>query len=188
MSPRLITALVLLHIGIIALANYTVQFAFEWRGWHFTPAMFIYPFAVLATDLTIRLSGAANARWIIAFAFIPAIIISIALSSWRIGMASGCAYLFGQLLDLRVFQMLRARFPGWWVAPLFSTLAANVLDTYLFYSVAFYRVTSYPDWPQIATLDLAFKLLISVVLFLPIYRLLLGYLAPQALRAGTEKT
>ena len=192
MSPRLITALVLLHIGIIALANYTVQFAFEWRGVYFSPAMFIYPFGLLATDLTIRLSDAASARRIVAFAYIPAIIISIALSSWRIGIASGCAYLFGQLLDLRVFQMLRARFSGWWVAPLFSTMAANVLDTYLFYSVAFHRAADYPDlaahWPQIASVDLAFKLLVSAALFLPLYRLLLGWLRPQALRAGAEKT
>ena len=104
-------------------------------------------------------------------------------------MASGCAFLFGQLLDLKIFQALRQRFPQWWVAPLFSTFAANVLDTYLFFSIAFYRADDYPDlaahWPQIATVDLAFKLLVAAALFLPLYRLLLGWLKPQALRAGT---
>ena len=187
LPPRAIAALVALHIGIIALANYTVQFAYEWQGVYFSLAMFIYPFAVLATDLTIRLSDARSARRIVALAYLPAVIISIAFSSWRIGIASGCAYLFGQLLDLQVFQALRARYPRWWVAPLFSTIAANVLDTYLFFSVAFYQAAEYPElaahWPQIATVDLAFKLLVAGLLFLPLYGLLLNWLKPQAFQA-----
>jgi len=175
----LISALVGFHIAIIALANFTVQFTSSFHGYEYSYGMFVFPLVILATDLTVRLSGQHNARIIVGIAYVPAILISAWLADWRIGLASGTAYLVGQLIDIRIFQRVRDAARSWWMAPLISTFFANIIDTYLFYAAAFYRA---PDsfmaanWPEIATVDLAFKIVVSIVLFLPVYGLSLNYL------------
>ena len=121
-NKKLVCKLALFHIAIIALANYTVQFTGAIAGYDFTWGMFVFPLVILATDLTVRLSNQHNARTIVAIAYIPAILISAWLADWRIGIASGTAYLIGQLLDIAVFQKIRERSSLWWTAPLISTL------------------------------------------------------------------
>lgn len=184
LSVELILKLALLQIVIIALANYTVQFTNTFLGYHYSYGMFVFPAAILATDLTIRLSGQANARIIVAIAFVPAILISAWLADWRIGLASGFAYLFGQLLDILVFQHIRERSLAWWPAPLLSTFVANVIDTYTFYFMAFYRSGDpfmAANWIEVATVDLCFKVVVCVVLFLPFYGILLHRLQARVL-------
>lgn len=176
-NPRLIVALALFHIAVIAAANYLVQFTAAVAGYDFTWGMFVFPLVILATDLTVRLSGPANARRIVALAYLPAIAISVYLATWRIGAASGTAYLVGQLLDIAVFQKVRARARSWWAAPLVSTLFANALDTYLFYAAAFYNSADAfmaANWAALAGADLAFKTAVSVAVFLPAYGVLLN--------------
>ena len=53
----------------------------------------------------------------------------------RIAAASGAAFLAAQLLDVTVFNRLRRQ--SWWRAPVFASLAGSVLDTAIFFSVAF---------------------------------------------------
>lgn len=187
-SPPLICKLALLHIFIIALANYTVQFTGNVSDYHFTYAMFVFPAVVLATDLTVRLSGQRTARIIVALAYVPAILLSAWLADWRIGIASGTAYLAGQLLDISVFQRVRDRYPAWWPAPLFSTLFTNVIDTYTFYSAAFYRSRDAfmsEHWVGLANVDLAFKIVIGIALFLPAYGVLLAFIQSRIRRHET---
>ena len=50
-------------------------------------------------------------------------------------VGSAAAFLAAQLLDVAVFDRLRAG--RWWRAPLVSTLAASALDTALFFTIAF---------------------------------------------------
>lgn len=177
LNPRLIGALALFHIAVIAVANYAVQFTGAVAGYDFTWGVFVFPLVILATDLTVRLSNPRNARRIVAAAYLPAIAISVYLANWRIGVASGTAYLVGQWLDIAVFQKIRERAEAWWAAPLISTLFANTLDTFTFYSAAFYRS---PDpfmaanWTELAAVDLAFKTVVSVAVFLPAYGILLN--------------
>jgi hypothetical protein len=54
----------------------------------------------------------------------------------RIALASGAAFLAGQLVDIAVFDRLRRR-SAWWLPPLASSLASSALDTALFFSLAF---------------------------------------------------
>lgn len=178
-KQSLIFWLVLFHILVIALANYTVQFTNSFLGYQYTYGMFVFPLVILATDLTVRLSGQHNARVIVSIAYVPAILISIWLADLRIGLASGTAYLVGQLIDIHIFQRIRERIQAWWVAPLISTIFANVVDTYVFYSAAFHASGDpymASHWLEIATVDLAFKIIVSVALFLPAYGLSLSYL------------
>ena len=53
----------------------------------------------------------------------------------RIATASGSAFLVAQLLDVTVFNWLRQR--SWWRAPVFSSLSGSVVDTLIFFSIAF---------------------------------------------------
>ncbi len=67
----------------------------------------------------------------------------------------------------------------WWLAPTASTLFGNVSDTLAFFFIAFWRS---PDafmaehWMEIALVDYCFKVLISIVFFLPMYGVLLNML------------
>tara|TARA_R100000951_G_scaffold105890_1_gene99992 strand:+ start:299 stop:895 length:597 start_codon:yes stop_codon:yes gene_type:complete len=177
----LLIKLVMVHLVIIAAANYIVQFSGTMFGYHFTWAMFIFPLVVIATDLTVRLTNKYQARAVIALAFPPAIVISALIADWRIGFASALAYLIGQLFDVSVFQRIREKFTDlWWVAPAISTVVANLVDTYLFFYAAF---ANHPtnefmaaNWLEIATVDVIFKIITSLVLFLPIYGVLLTHL------------
>lgn len=74
-----------------------------------------------------------------------------------------------QWLDIGVFHRLRSGL--WWRAPLIATVAAAVLDTAVFWGVAF--AGSDLPWISWAAGDLAVKLGIGVLMLLP-FRLLIG--------------
>ncbi|MCV2401971.1 7-cyano-7-deazaguanine/7-aminomethyl-7-deazaguanine transporter [Marinomonas sp. C2222] len=193
--------LAVFHLIIIASSNYLVQIPFTVFGFHTTWGAFSFPFIFLATDLTVRIFGASLARKIIFLVMLPSLILSYVLSVifaegafqgfanlasyndfvGRIAIASLSAYLLGQLLDIKVFNRLRA-LSLWWVAPAASTLLGNGLDTLAFFGIAFYQS---PDpfmaqhWQEIALVDFGFKVIISLGLFLPLYGLLLNYLTKK---------
>jgi uncharacterized PurR-regulated membrane protein YhhQ (DUF165 family) len=173
-----VAKLFLFHIFIIALSNYLVQFPQEIMGVPFTWAMFTFPLVLVATDLTVRLTNKSNARAVIAMAFIPAILVSAELSTFRIGLASAFAYFIGQLFDVTVFQRIREKFSAWWVAPFASSIFANLVDTYVFFSAAFYKSEDpfmADNWLIIANNDVFFKIIVSLVIILPIYGVVLNY-------------
>ena len=166
------------HITVLVVSNYLVQFPITVGSITFTWAMFTFPLVILVTDLTVRIMGRAKARTVVAFAYLPAILISVYLADWRIGFASGTAYLLGQLFDITVFQKIRDSIAAWWVAPMFATILANIIDTYTFYSIAFHNSSDAymaENWVHIANVDLMFKMIISVLIILPIYGFVLNY-------------
>jgi len=201
---RALMLLVGFHIIIICASNYLVQLPFTLFGWHTTWGAFSFPFVYLATDLTVRIFGQTHARRIIFKAMLPALLVSYvigvlfqqgvlqgvdALSEFnsfvfRIAFASFAAYLFGQLLDIKVFDKLR-RNKKWWIAPTASTLLGNLLDTFIFFGLAFYASSDAfmsANWPEIATIDYGFKLMVSLLLFLPAYGVLLKVLEKKIIK------
>ena len=185
LNRKLITYLVLGHCFIIAISNYLVQFPINIFGLDYTIGTFTFPIIVLATDLTVRLSNARNARKVIGFAFVPAFIISYIFADFRIAIASVLAYSIGQLLDVFVFSKVRDRVGDdglnlssyWYLAPVVSTFFAQLIDTYLFYGVAFYNSTDdfmRENWDLIAFNDIILKLAVCYLAFLPIYVLILN--------------
>jgi uncharacterized PurR-regulated membrane protein YhhQ (DUF165 family) len=96
---------------------------------------FSYPFAFLVTDLTNRRFGAGEARRLVFVGFMVAIGLSAALGSPRVAIASGGAFLFGQLLDVTVFNRLRAS--SWWRAPFVASILGSAADTTVFFGLAF---------------------------------------------------
>ena len=188
-----------LHIALIAASNYLVQWPVQLLGVLTTWGAFTFPLVFVATDLTVRLLGQQAARRVVARVMLPALAVSYAVSvlfhegrfaGWsvlgefnlfvaRIALASLVAYAAGQLLDIAVFARLRAR-PPWWLAPAASTVLGSALDTVLFFAVAFHRSSDAfmaEHWVGIALVDYAVKLAISLLAFVPLYRLLLERLA-----------
>ena len=181
--------LTLLHVIIITVSNALVSIPFEVFGYKLTWAAFTFPLVVVATDLTVRLLGKHIARRTIACAYPLAILASIAVIllegapasvALRVGFASATAYAVSTFLDVYVFQHFRERWPNvWWTAPALSSVAANLLDTYTFFGVAFYNsADTYmaDNWTEIATSQLVLKIVVSLLVVLPLYGLLLKYL------------
>jgi len=203
---RSLVLLVVFHITVIAASNYLVQIPFSVGGVLTTWGTFSFPFVYLATDLTVRIFGQKSARKIIFLTMIPALLVSYVISIiffegrfqgfaglavfnlfvFRIAFASFIAYLLGQLLDVKVFSHLREH-RSWWVAPSASTVLGNLLDTIIFYSVAFWASTDQfmaQHWPEIAVVDYLFKIGVSLLLFLPAYGVLLNGLTAALVHRG----
>src|SRR3546814_10649243 len=131
-SARGIAAGIAAMVVVVALSNYAVQFAInDWLP----GGAFTYPAAFLVTDLTNRTLGPTAARRVIYAGFALAVVLSIWLATPRIAIASGTAFLVAQLLDVAIFNRLRAG--AWWRAPLVSSAIGSVVDTALFFSIAF---------------------------------------------------
>lgn len=198
----------LFHILIIASSNYLVQLPVTVFGFHATWGAFSFPFIFLATDLTVRIFGAQTARWIVLAAMMPALVISYTVTvlfrdgvwaGWhsltelnifvaRIALASFSAYLIGQLMDIFVFNKLR-QLKAWWVAPAASAVAGNAVDTFAFFSIAFYKTDDEylsTHLVEIAWVDYAFKVIVCLIFFVPLYGAVLRYLINQLMARRQE--
>jgi uncharacterized PurR-regulated membrane protein YhhQ (DUF165 family) len=158
--------------AVIVLSNVLVQHPInDWLTW----GAFSYPLVFLVSDLTNRALGPVAARRVAWVGFGIAVLVSLALAPWRIALASGCAFLFSQVMDIAVFNRWRRQ--TWWKAPLIGGLVASVVDTAVFFFLAF--AGSEMDWLMLATGDLAVKAAMATLLLAP-YRALLPRLATWA--------
>ena len=158
---------------------------------------FTYPVAFLVTDTTNRLFGMGPARRVVLVGFAFGVALTLiaalgiaagvsrsgALSLWqalfhdpdafamlRTALASGSAFLVAQLLDIKVFDVLRRQ--AWWKAPAASSLAGSFIDTLLFFFLAF-AGTGLP-WASWAIGDFCAKLIMIALLLYP-FRLVVRY-------------
>lgn len=153
---------------------------------------FTYPFAFLVTDVINRTFGPSQARLVAVAGFCVAVTMSIWLATPRIALASGTAFLLAQMFDVSMFN--RLRHGAWWRAPLASSTAASVLDTTLFFTLAFaaflpfgadpfatasdplFGIAGAPDaprWVSWAIADFCVKVLVAGIALGP-YRALTG--------------
>ncbi len=164
-----------------------------------------YPVAFLVTDTTNKLFGVKAARQVVSFGFILGVSLTVATalgisvnvsrleggSMWqalfhdpdafatlRIALASGSAFLIAQLLDIKVFDVLRRH--AWWKAPLASSLVGSFVDTLVFFFLAF-AGTGLP-WASWAAGDFCAKLVMIALLLYP-FRLLVRWY-PQPLQTA----
>ena len=200
MSFRLLPG-ILAMAAIVVASNILVQYQLgNWLTW----GALTYPFAFLVTDIINRLYGPGAARRVVAAGFAVGVACSLIgsqiqgefgpLVTPRIAIGSGLAFLTAQLLDVTVFNRLRRG--AWWQAPIFATLAGSVLDTMVFFSVAFSAALSFvhpatdvawanealpllgrgpvvPLWVSLAAADFGVKLAIAVVALIP-FRLIVA--------------
>lgn len=200
MSFRLLPG-VLAMAAIVVTSNILVQFLLgSWLTW----GALTYPFAFLVTDIVNRVQGPSAARRVVAAGFAVGVVCSLIgtqiqgefgpLVTPRIAIGSGLAFLTAQLLDVTVFNRLRRG--AWWRAPIVATLAGSVLDTTVFFSVAFSAALAFlhpatdvawanealpllgqgpvaPLWVSLAVADFGVKLAIAVVALIP-FRLIVA--------------
>ena len=158
---------------------------------------FTYPIAFLVTDTTNRIFGPRSARKVVAVGFALGVVLTLlaalgiairvsqassmttwqalwndpdALSMLRIALASGTAFLVAQLLDIKVFDILRQKV--WWKAPAASSLIGSFFDTLIFFLLAFVG-TGLP-WMSWAFGDFCAKLVMIMLLLYP-FRLMIRF-------------
>ena len=195
---KLAYKLMVLHIIIIAISNYIVQFKIDIAGYPLAVAAFTFPLVVVLTDLTVRLLGKQTGRAVIALAFIPAILVSMAVVklggapdsvAFRIGLGSGMAYFISNLLDVYVFQYFRERYQTWWIAPALSSIVSTFIDTYVFFFTAFAGGENEfmaANWHIVATNNSISKVIVSLLVILPAYGLLLNHLQKKLIESPVE--
>ncbi len=163
---------------VVVVSNYLVQFPINHFGLAdvLTYGAFTYPITFLITDLANRAYGKLIAKKIVYVGFFIGILLTIFVStnfsdviSIRIAIGSGIAFFVAQNLDVNIFDLLRKK--TWYIAPLTSSIFGSIIDTFLFFSIAFYS-TGIP-WVTLALGDLAVKLLIALSMLVP-FRLLLN--------------
>jgi len=170
-------------MGAVVLAsNYLVQFPIHYYGLSeiLTYGAFTYPIAFLITDLANRSYGKEIAKKIVYFGFFIGVSFTLFFStnfsdliSIRIAIGSGVAFIVSQRIDIYVFDKLRNKY--WFIPPLASSINGSIIDTFLFFSIAFYA-TGIP-WFTLAIGDLAVKLFVALLMLIP-FRMLLRTFKP----------
>lgn len=198
-AGRIAIAVTAMAIVVLA-SNYLVQFPVQGTlggivlADLLTWGAFTYPAAFLVTDLTNRRFGPKAARQVVYAGFVLAVALSIWLATPRIAIASGTAFLVAQLLDVTVFNRLRQA--TWWKAPFISSLLGSIIDTIIFFSIAFSPLfggddafalelaplfgvfaTDVPRWISWALGDFSVKMLVAIALLAP-YRVLMAIILP----------
>jgi uncharacterized PurR-regulated membrane protein YhhQ (DUF165 family) len=186
--------------AVVTASNILVQYPFRHFGLGdiLTWGAFSYPVAFLVNDLTNRRYGKPAARRVVFAGFVVGVLLSVFLATPRIAIASGTAFLTGQLLDITVFGRLRRQ--AWWRAPLAATMCGSLLDTAIFFSLAFsasfvFLDTAFgmpdgslafpsalfggqaPLWVTLALGDLSVKVVMGLLMLVP-YGALLNVLKP----------
>lgn len=195
---------VLLMTMVVVASNILVQFPLDGQiaGINLADILtwgaFTYPVAFLITDLTNRQFGPKAARKVVFAGFVVGVALSFITAQPRIAIASGSAYLAGQLLDISLFNRLRRQ--AWWRAPLVGSLIGSMLDTLMFFSFAFAPFFVFfgpnepfaleqapilgvfaalaPRWISWAIGDFSVKLIVGLVMLLP-YGALMNVLKPM---------
>ena len=168
--------------AVVLTSNFLVQFPVHYHGLSeiLTYGAFTYPIAFLITDLANRSFGKQVAKKIVYFGFFIGISFTLFFStnfsdliSIRIAVGSGTAFIVSQRLDVYIFDKLRDKY--WFIPPLASSINGSVIDTFLFFSIAFYA-TGIP-WFTLALGDLAVKLFVALLMLIP-FRILLKTFRP----------
>ena len=197
---------VLAMAAVVVASNILVQYLLgSWLTW----GAFTYPIAFLVTDVMNRVYGAGPARKVVFAGFVVGVICSFIgtqiigefgpLVTLRIAIGSGTAFLTAQLLDVAIFDCLRAG--TWWRAPVVSTLVGSSVDTLLFFTIAFSGALTFlepandvswagevlpllgmgpeaPLWVSLAVADWMVKLTLALIALIP-FRVLVTKLSPS---------
>ena len=175
---KLFFILSLLMGAVVIASNYLVKFPIEFYDLEnlLTYGAFSYPITFLITDLANRAFGKKIARYVVLVGFFIGIALTLLVStnfediiSIRIAIGSATAFFVAQNLDVNIFDKLRNK--TWYIAPLTSSVLGSIVDTFIFFSIAFYS-TGIP-WFTLALGDLTVKLIVALIMLIP-FRLLIN--------------
>ncbi|ABL70749.1 MULTISPECIES: queuosine precursor transporter [Paracoccus] len=134
--PRILPGVIAMAAVVVA-SNILVQHLLgSWLTW----GALTYPVAFLVTDIMNRVYGPTAARKVVYAGFVTGVLCSLVAAGMdkttlRIAVASGAAFLSAQLMDISVFNQLRKY--NWWLPPLAASVAGSILDTTVFFTIAF---------------------------------------------------
>ena len=166
---------------VVLISNYLVQFPINHLGLSevLTYGAFTYPITFLITDLANRAYGKLVARKVVYVGFTIGVLLTLFVStnfsdiiSIRIAVGSGVAFFVAQNLDVQIFDSLRKKI--WYLPPLVSSIVGSIVDTFLFFSIAFYGTGI--NWFSLGLGDLSVKLLVALIMLIP-FRLLIWRLS-----------
>lgn len=206
--PQSLIPGVLAMAVIVVASNILVQHP---MGLYLTFGALTYPLSFLVNDIVNRLHGVAAARRVVLVGFGVGLISSLIgtqivgefgpLVTLRVALASGTAFLVGQMLDVSLFDRLRRA--AWWRAPLWSSLLGSSIDTAIFFPLAFASTFTFlepgndvswaaepgallgigpmvPFWVSLAVADGCVKFAIAVFGLLPFRLIVAKRLASRA--------
>ncbi len=160
-------------MGLVVIAsNYLVQYPVKFFQLEnlLTYGAFSYPITFLITDLANRAFGKGVARYVVLIGFFIGIILTFFVStnfadiiSIRIAIGSATAFIIAQNIDINVFDKLRKK--KWYIAPIISSTIGSIIDTFIFFSIAFYNTVI--PWFTLALGDLAVKLFVALIMLIP---------------------
>ena len=163
--------------AVIIASNYLVQFPINKFNLQdiLTYGALSYPIVFLITDISNRRFGKEKSRKLVYIGFLVGILLTVFVStnfqdviSIRIAIGSGTAFLIAQLIDIEIFQKLRKN--AWFVAPISSSIIGSIIDTFLFFSIAFLGTGI--SWITLAFGDLTVKFLMAFLMLIP-FRILI---------------
>lgn len=150
---------------VIVISNILVSMPInDWLTWW----AFSFPLVYLVIDLSNRSLGPTRARKVAWISLPIAVLASWYFADWRIACASGIAFIAGQMLDITFFNFLRKQ--SWWKAPWVGSIIGSIVDTILFFSIAFAGTDL--NWMQLAIWDISIKWLMASILLVP-YRMII---------------
>lgn len=145
---------------LIALANVLLQFPINrFLTWG-TPVIAL-TFGV--NELTHLKLGTRTTARIVTLGFFGGLLLTSFVAPGQIALASAVAFLSAHLLDVCLFRALRQR--AWWLAPLLASVAATLLDTLIFFGLAFWRDCR--DLGPLILGDLATKFAVDIFFLVP---------------------
>lgn len=149
---------------IVVFSNYAVQFPIG--SSYLTWGAISYPFSFLMLDILSEKNPKRDVlrtlRLGIFFAFIP----SLFLSEPRFAIASICAFVISQPIDVNLFFFFKKRLPKlWWLRNNASTIIAQFFDTMMFFMLAFFVFGDkfLGEVVIMALLDFSVKIALSVI-------------------------
>ena len=163
-----LTYLLAIYISALFAANLlgmkTMPFFF---GTHLSVAVFFMPILFLTTDIVGQLHGKDMAKRFVYLGFVALVFFILAnlLSntlpwsdssytriwlaydtifslSWRMGLASICAFFLSEYIDVIIFFAVKKIFSNFFIASTLSNIVSQAIDTVVFMTIAFAWVFS----------------------------------------------
>lgn len=179
--------LILLHTLVIGITNAIVPYPLKVYeidiGW----SVFTIPLILLSVMVSTKLHGTEIPSKAIYMTYPLAILATLLVLVFdqvppnlmlRLALASCTAYLISTLLSIQIFNCANKQWKKQWsIAPIVTIVIASILDTFLFWGGAFYQSADpylAANWVSIACNKAIVKSIIGIVVFVPIYGLLVN--------------
>ncbi|MGX2983425.1 queuosine precursor transporter [Helicobacter sp. 23-1045] len=147
---------------LVILSNFAVQF--QIGASYLTYGALIYPLSFLLLDILSEKNSKKEVLKILRYGLIIAFIPSLFISEPRIAIASICAFIIAQPLDVHLFFFFKKTFPRlWWLRNNASTIIAQFFDTMIFFHIAFLGEKSFAICTLMALFDFFIKVLLSAL-------------------------